>query len=143
MNDNEQPQEQAIIIQFHTPGSLEFDIKVLGCGPVHLLAAATALREITDPGMWGNLPADNSSGITVDFSQAKMASKSPVILNGRISFVQLWGVAGYLRAMGERQLNDGWTAEIARKQRDRQEQRQVESLIKQQPGFIRGTGGGH
>lgn len=140
MIDNEQPQEQSsIVVEFHSPGGLEFDIKTQGCGPVHLLAAAGCLQRMAEqPGQWEHSKSKDSYKVAVVFAQ-----DVTLFLGDRVSFIHLLAAAGYLRTMGERQLNDMWTAEAVRKQRDHQAQRQVENLIRQKPGFILPTDGAH
>lgn len=139
MTDNEQPQESSIVIEFHAPGALEFDVKIQGCGPVHLLAAAEIMRSVaTSPERVKGWVREDSNKITIDFSQEKV-----VTIGDGVFFTQLFAVAGYLRTMGERQLNDGWTQEAMRQQRGQQAQRQVENMLRKNPVFIPPTDGAH
>lgn len=139
MSDNEQPQESSIVIEFHVSGSLEFDIKTQGCGPVHLLAAGEIMHSIAlAPERWKDWAREDSNKIVVDFSQEKV-----IIIGDDVFFTQLFAAAGYLRTLGERQLNDMWTADAMRKQRDYQAQRQVESMMRQKPEFVLPTDGAH
>lgn len=138
MTDNEQPQESIIIIEFHAPGTLEFDVKIQGCGPVHLLAAAEIMHSIAQaPEQRKDWECEDSNRITVDFSQEK------VIIIGNVFFTQLFAAAGYLRTMGARQLNDMWTAGAVQRQRSRQAVSQVENMMQQNPGFVLPTDGAH
>ena len=132
MSDNEQPQESSIVIEFHAPRSLEFDIRTQGCGPAHLLAAGEIMRSVaSSPERIAGWVREESNRVTVTFSQEKV-----VTIGDGVFFTQLFAAAGYLRTMGERQLNDMWTAQAVHQQRARQAVGQVEAMMQQNPGFV-------
>lgn len=139
MSDNEQPQESSIVIEFHAPGSLEFDIKIQACRPVQLLAAAGCLQRMAEqPGQWEHSKSKDSYTVAVVFAQ-----DVTLFLGDRVSFIHLLGGAGYLRTMGERQLNDMWTAEAVHRQKARQEVGQIKNMMQQNPGFVLPADGKH